>query len=63
MCIRDRFLNLCYNVPGGPGAGGSQGDDTNPGSSGCAAAPSGPGAASAPAGTYTEVFTFTLNPA
>ena len=59
----DLFLNLCYNVPGGPGAGGTQGDPTNPGSSGCAAAPSGPGAASAPAGTYTETFTFTLNPA
>jgi hypothetical protein len=59
----DLFLNLCYNVPGGPGVGGTQGDPTNPGSSGCAAAPSGPGAASAPAGTYTEVFTFALNPA
>ncbi|MGH7021771.1 MAG: hypothetical protein ACREEY_17975 [Brevundimonas sp.] len=59
----DLFLNLCYNVPGGPGVGGTQGDGTNPGSSGCAAAPSGPGAASAPAGTYTEVFTFALNPA
>lgn len=59
----DLFLNLCYNVPGGPGVGGTQGDGTNPGSTGCAASPSGPGAASAPAGTYTEVFTFTLNPA
>lgn len=59
----DLFLNLCYNVPGGPGNGGTQGDPTNPGSTGCAASPSGPGAASAPAGTYTEVFTFTLNPA
>lgn len=59
----DLFLNLCYNVPGGPGVGGTQGDNTNPGSSGCAAAPSGPGAASAPAGTYTEVFTFALDPA
>ncbi|QBX37077.1 hypothetical protein E4M02_03380 [Brevundimonas sp. S30B] len=58
----DLFLNLCYNVPGGPGVGGSQGDNSNPGSSGCAASPSGPGAASAPAGTYTEVFTFALNP-
>ncbi|QYC10148.1 hypothetical protein [Brevundimonas nasdae] len=59
----DLFLNLCYNVPGGNGVGGSQGDNTNPGSSGCAASPSGPGAASAPAGTYTEVFTFSLDPA
>ena len=59
----DLFLNLCYNVPGGTGVGGTQGDPTNPGSSGCAAAPSGPGAASAPSGTYTEVFTFALNPA
>ena len=58
----DLFLNLCYNVPGGNGVGGTQGD-TNPGSSGCAASPSGPGAASAPAGTYTEVFTFSLDPA
>lgn len=59
----DLFLNLCYNVPGGAGVGGTQGDNTNPGSTGCAAAPSGPGAASAPSGTYTEVFTFALNPA
>ncbi|MFN4042551.1 MAG: hypothetical protein ACK4I0_12890 [Brevundimonas sp.] len=59
----DLFLNLCYNVPGGAGVGGTQGDPSNPGSSGCAASPSGPGAASAPAGTYTEVFTFALNPA
>lgn len=59
----DLFLNLCYNVPGGPGVGGTQGDPTNPGSSGCAASPSGPGAASAPAGTYTETFTFSLDPA
>lgn len=59
----DLFLNLCYNVPGGNGVGGTQGDNTNPGSSGCAASPSGPGAASAPAGTYTEVFTFSLDPA
>ncbi len=59
----DLFLNLCYNVPGGAGVGGTQGDPSNPGSSGCAASPSGPGAASAPAGTYTEVFSFALNPA
>lgn len=59
----DLFLNLCYNVPGGAGVGGTQGEAGNPGSSGCAASPSGPGAASAPAGTYTEVFTFALNPA
>ncbi|WP_292229113.1 hypothetical protein [Brevundimonas sp.] len=59
----DLFLNLCYNVPGGNGVGGTQGDNTNPGSTGCAASPSGPGAASAPAGTYTEVFTFSLDPA
>ena len=59
----DLFLNLCYGVPGGPGAGGTQGDPTNPGSSGCANAPSGPGASEAPAGTYSETFTFDLNPA
>ncbi|MEN5364469.1 hypothetical protein [Brevundimonas intermedia] len=59
----DLFLNLCYNVPGGSGVGGTQGEAGNPGSSGCAAAPSGPGAASAPAGTYTEIFSFTLSPA
>jgi hypothetical protein len=59
----DLFLNLCYNVPGGSGVGGTQGDPSNPGSSGCAASPSGPGAASAPAGTYTEIFTFSLDPA
>lgn len=59
----DLFLNLCYNVPGGSGVGGTQGDPSNPGSSGCAASPSGPGAASAPAGTYSETFTFALNPA
>ena len=58
----DLFLNLCYGVPGGAGAGGTQGD-TTPGSSGCAAAPSGPGASEAPAGTYSETFTFDLNPA
>lgn len=59
----DLFLNLCYGVPGGPGAGGTQGDPTNPGSSGCANAPAGPGASEAPAGTYSETFTFDLNPA
>jgi len=59
----DLFLNLCYGVPGGPGTGGTQGDPTNPGSSGCANAPSGPGASEAPAGTYSETFTFDLNPA
>lgn len=59
----DLFLNLCYNVPGGSGVGGTQGEAGNPGSSGCAASPSGPGAASAPAGTYTEIFTFSLDPA
>lgn len=59
----DLFLNLCYGVPGGPGAGGTQGDPTNPGSSGCANAPAGPGASEAPAGTYAETFTFDLNPA
>lgn len=58
----DLFLNLCYSVPGGPGAGGTQGD-TNPGSSGCMNAPGGPGAAEAPAGTYSETFTFDLAPA
>ena len=57
----DLFLNLCYGVPGGPGLGGTQGD-TVPGSSGCAASPSGPGASEAPAGTYSEKFTFDLNP-
>jgi len=57
----DLFLNLCYGVPGGPGAGGTQGD-TTPGSSGCAASPSGPGASEAPAGNYSETFTFDLNP-
>lgn len=35
----DLFLNLCYNVPGGSGVGGTQGDPSNPGSSGCAASP------------------------
>jgi hypothetical protein len=57
----DLFLNLCYGVPGGPGLGGTQGDNV-PGSSGCAAAPSGPGASEAPAGNYSETFTFDLNP-
>lgn len=57
----DLFLNLCYGVPGGPGAGGTQGD-TVPGSSGCAASPSGPGASEAPAGSYAETFKFDLNP-
>jgi len=59
----DLFLNLCYGVPGGPGLGGTEGDPTNPGSSGCANAPAGPGASEAPAGTYSETFTFDLNPA
>ena len=59
----DLFLNLCYGVPGGAGAGGTQGDPTNPGSSGCANAPAGPGASEAPAGNYAETFTFDLNPA
>lgn len=59
--LADFFLNLCYQTSGGQGANPPQTDPNNPGSSGCTGSDS--EALSAPAGTYTETFSFDLNPA